>query len=292
MTTSSCSRPATRPRWRTSPGRWPPSGRTVIGVGDQPPHDAARRRPRRARALRARVAGRRGRGARRAARARPARPVRPGGVPVGAVHDPGGADPRGVRAARHDRRADGAVPRQGADEAGARRGRHPHAAARERDHRGRGVGGRRADRLPDHRQADRGRRLGRHLPGRLRRRAGRRAAAAAARAGGERRGVRRRRGAHVRHGLRGRGDPLRERDVVPAAAAADADARVGQPGVDRAARPRRCPTPAGRRDGRAGARRARASAPASRTWSGTARRPARRCSARSPPGRPARGWST
>ena len=61
---------------------------------------AAGRRPRRARALRARLAGRRGRGARRAARAVPARPVRPGRVPVGAVHDPRGADPGGVRAAR------------------------------------------------------------------------------------------------------------------------------------------------------------------------------------------------
>ena len=53
---------------------------------------AARRGPRRARPLRARVAGRRGRRARRPPRARRARPVRPGGVPVGAVHDPGGAD--------------------------------------------------------------------------------------------------------------------------------------------------------------------------------------------------------
>ena len=31
------------------------AGATVIGVGDQPPHDAARRRARRARALRARA---------------------------------------------------------------------------------------------------------------------------------------------------------------------------------------------------------------------------------------------
>ena len=48
----------------------------------------------------------------------------------------------------------------------------------------------------------------------------------------------------------------------------------------------------GRAMGAAGARARSASAPGSRTWSGTARRPARRCSARSPRGRPGRGWST
>ena len=47
---------------------------------------------------------------------------------------------------------------------------HPHAVARERDDRGRGLGGGRADRLPAHRQADRRRRLGGHLPRRLGRR--------------------------------------------------------------------------------------------------------------------------
>ena len=131
-------------------------GATVIGVGDQPPHAVPEAGPRGAGALRARLARRRGRGAGRPARPRPARADRPGGVPVGAVHDPGGADPRGVRAARHDRRADGAVPGQGADEADARRRRHPHPVARQRDDRRRGLGGRRADRLPAHRQADRG----------------------------------------------------------------------------------------------------------------------------------------
>ena len=50
------------------------------------------------------------------------------------------------------------------DAAGIRTPRHV-----EHDHRRRRVGGRRADRLPADRQAHRGRRLGRHLPGRLRR---------------------------------------------------------------------------------------------------------------------------
>ena len=55
------------------------------------------------------------------------------------------------------------------------RGRHPHPPARQHLHRARGLGGRRADRLPADRQADRRRRIGRHLPGRLGGRAGRRA---------------------------------------------------------------------------------------------------------------------
>src|ERR671916_757151 len=76
---------------------------------------------------------------------------------------------------------------------------------------------------------------------------------AAARARGQRRGVRRRRGVHLRHDLRRRPDPVRARPLVPAAAAADAHARVGQPGVDLAARPVRAA--AGRRtaDGPGGA---------------------------------------
>ena len=45
-------------------------------------------------------------------------------------------------------------------------------------------------------------------------------------------------------------------------------------------------------DGPRGAARAGLPRPASRTWSGTGWRPARRCSGRSPPGRPARGWSS
>ena len=96
-----------RPRWRYfTRGAGAAVGATVIGVGDQPPHvaaDAARD----ALAHYEHVSlGRRGRRARRAARAGPARPDRPGGVPVGALHGPGRAHPRGVRAAGHDRRAD------------------------------------------------------------------------------------------------------------------------------------------------------------------------------------------
>ena len=79
------------------------------------------------------------------------------------------------------------------------------------------------------------------------------------------------RGAHVRHGLRGRGDPVRERDVVPPAAAADAAARVGQPGVHRAARPVRAGARGRPRDGPRRCWPRWASAPGSRTWSGTAR---------------------
>ena len=187
----------------------------------------------------------------------PARLDRPGGVPLGAVHDPGGPPPGDVRPARPHRRADPAVPGQGDDEARARRRGHPHAVARQRAHRRRGLGGRGEGRLPAHRQADRRRRLGRHLPGRLRRGTRRSAPPAAARARGQRRGVRRRGGVHLRHHLRRRADPVRARALVPAAAAADAHARVGQPGVDLAARPVR--PPPGRRaaDGRGGARRAR-----------------------------------
>ena len=43
--------------------------------------------------------------------------------------------------------------------------RDPHAVARQRDNRGRGVGSGGAGGLPADRQADRRRRLGRHLPG-------------------------------------------------------------------------------------------------------------------------------
>ena len=74
-----------------------------------------------------------------------------------------------------------------------------------------------------------GRGLGRHLPGRLGRGARRRAAPDPPRPGGQRRGVRRGGGVHLRHGVRERPDPVRERLLVPPAAAAGADARVDQP---------------------------------------------------------------
>ena len=67
---------------------------------------AARGGPLGARALRARESRRRGRGARGVARAVPARLDRPGGVPLGAVHDPGRPHPGDVRPARPHRRAD------------------------------------------------------------------------------------------------------------------------------------------------------------------------------------------
>ena len=180
-------------------------GARVIGVGDQPPHALPERRPRVARALRARGPRRRGRGARGAARAVPARLDRPGRVPLGAVHDPGGPDPGGVRAARPDRRADRAVPRQGDDEAGARRRRHPHAVARQRD-----APSPRSGR-PPRRSATRSSSSRSPAPARPTptgstptRSSTAVLPAAAARARGQRRGVRRRRGVHLRHHLRRR----------------------------------------------------------------------------------------
>ena len=127
------------------------------------------------------------------------------------------------------------------DAAGIRTPRHASTTTR-----GGRLGGRRADRLPADRQADRGRRVGRHLPRRLRGGARRRAADAAARARGERRGVRRGRGVHLRHRSAPAAEILfehvlwyRPRPLQMRAA------RVGQPGRDLAARPRR-PAPAGR----------------------------------------------
>ena len=120
-------------------------------------------------------------------------------------------------------------------------------------HRRRRLGGRRADRLPAHRQADRRRRLGRHLPGRLRRGA----RPTCCRCCGTCREV------SVEEFVDGEeftfdticadGEILFEHVLlVPAAAAADAHARVGQPGVDLAARPVRARTwPGGRRMGAA-----------------------------------------
>ena len=139
-------------------------GATVIGVGDQPPH-AVPEVARHALAHYEHVSLS-DEGAVMAALhgLAQARADRPGGVPLGAVHASRGTDPRDVRAARDDRRADGAVPRQGGDEAPSGRRRHPHPVARPCDERRADLGGRRADRLPPHREADRGGRLRRHLP--------------------------------------------------------------------------------------------------------------------------------
>ena len=80
--------------------------------------------------------------------------------------------------------------------------------------------------------------------------------------------------------------------LVPPASAADAHARVGQPGGDLLPRPGRARTSraAGRWAGRCWRR--SASRPASPTWSGTARTTARWSSARSAPGRRACASST
>ena len=132
------------------------------------------------------------------------------------------------------------------DAAGIRTPRHASTLDRRRS-----LGGGRADRLPADHQADRRRGLGRHLPGRLAGRAGRRAADDRPRRGGQRRGVHRGRGVHLRHRLRGRERPVREHQLVPAAAPAGAQPRVDQPDDRRAARHRQ--RLAGRRRGRWGA---------------------------------------
>ena len=109
----------------------------------------------------------------------------------------------------------------------------------EHDDRRRGVGGGRADRLPAHRQADRRRRLGRHLPGRLGRRSWPRCCRCCATC---RRSASRSsstpRSSPTTPSARTEG-PVRERLLVPPATAADAHARVGQPGDDLAPRPDR-----------------------------------------------------
>ena len=70
---------------------------------------------------------------------------------------------------------------------------------------------RRAHRLSDHRQADRRRRIGGHLPRRQRRRRSTTCSRKLAwRGRGERRGVRRGDGVHLRHHLRGRRGALRQ----------------------------------------------------------------------------------
>ena len=112
---------------------------------------------------------------------------------------------------------------------------YPYPLACQRDDCGGRVGGRGTGWLSTHRQADRRCWLGRHLPGGFRPRAGGGAAVASARTRGQRRGVHRRGGVHLRHGLRGRIDLVRERHVVSAATLADEDARMDQPGVDRPA---------------------------------------------------------
>ncbi len=159
------SRPASRPRCRSSPAAWPRSVRASSGIGDQARAGAAPRACAGALGLPPGVVAV-GRGGGRGGGARGPRPgrLRPRRVPVGARHAACGAHPRGARAARDDGRRDRAVPRQGVDEAGARRRRHPHPAPRPRGHHERRPRGRRADRLPADRQADRRRRLGRHPP--------------------------------------------------------------------------------------------------------------------------------
>ena len=138
-----------------------------------------------------------------------------------------------------DRRADRAVPRQGADEGGPRGRRHPHTARRAQHDRGGMPGGRRAGRLPVDRQADRRRRLARHLPGRRRRCARRRAGPPRPRPRGQRGGVHRRRRVHLRHGVRRRPDRLRQHLLVPAPTARRQAGRADDPAGDRPARPRR-----------------------------------------------------
>ena len=170
-------------------------------------------------------------------------------MPVGALRRPRRPHSRAPRPARHERRAGDVVPRQGADEAGARRGRHPDAAARVGEHRRRHLGGGRGDRLPAHRQADRGRRLGRHLPRRHRGGPRDRHHDDRARPARQRRGVRRGGGVHLRHRVRQRRDPLRERQLVHPPPAPAAKPRVDQPGHPRPLR-QGAPAPRGRdRDG-------------------------------------------
>ena len=93
----------------------------------------------------------------------------------------------------------------------------------------------RADRLPVDHQADRRCRFGRHLPGRLPGRARERAADDRPRGDRQRGGVHRGRGVHLRHDLRGREHPLRQRVLVSAPAAAGPVPRVDQPADRRAA---------------------------------------------------------
>ena len=190
--------------------------------------------------------------------------------------------------------ADAAVPRQGADEAGARRRRHPHAAARRA-------------RPP--------------WPGSGRPPSGSATRSSSSRSPAPARptptgSTPPRELAEVLPMLRHvpevsveefvdgeeftfdtvcaeRQDPLRERAVVPPAAAADAAARVGQPGVDRRCATCRCPHLPG---GRAmGAQVLAALGFRDRVHAHGVvpqARPARRCSARSPRGRRAPGSST
>ena len=194
-----------RPRWRYFTRALAAVGATVIGVGDQPPSRRCRPRPgtrwrttstcrwpTRTRCSRRCTACPGTRGSTRSSASgsrtwswRPASGRR-SGCPGMTVEQ--------TMPFRDKERM-----KQVLDAAGIRTPRHASATTRRR-----GVGGRRADRLPADRQADRRRRLGRHLPGRLRRRAGRRAADAPARPRGERRGVHRRRGVHLRHHLRER----------------------------------------------------------------------------------------
>ncbi len=188
---------------------------------------------------------------------------------LGARDDPRRAPARGPRRPRHDRRADGALPRQGEHEAGARRGRRAHPAPPPRDERGRGARRRRAAGLPADHQAHRGRGLRRHLPPRKPRRARGRAAEGAAREGDERRGVHRGRGVHLRHDLRRRAHPLPQLRVVPAQALGGPQQRVDQPPDDRAQGPHRPAAPARHRARPPRGRGARLHRRGSPTWSGS-----------------------
>ena len=134
------------------------------------------------------------------------------------------------------------------DAAGIRTPRHVQHV-----HRRRRLGGGRADRLPPDRQADRGCRVRRHLPGRLGRGAGR----------GPRHGPARRRGSASRSSSRRRSSPttpsardgrdaVREHLLVPPAPAAGPQPRVGQPDDRGPARPRRRPAASRPGDGRRG----------------------------------------
>ena len=79
------------------------AGADVIGLGDQSPEALPAHRAGRPGALRpGRLAGRRGPGRRDRARPGQAAADRPGGVPVGALHDPGRPAAGGTRAARAD----------------------------------------------------------------------------------------------------------------------------------------------------------------------------------------------
>lgn len=180
-------------------------GARALGLGDQPPRDAPRGRPRGSIGLL--VGGqpvRRGGGDRRGPALGTAGLDRPRRVPVGAGDAARRPPARGPRSTRDDCRRDRAVPRQVGDEGSPRPRRHPHPAPCPLGDRPGGAGGGGADRLPAVLQADRRRRLGGYLPHRRRGRPRADPAAPASRRRGQRRRVHRRRGVHLRHHLRRR----------------------------------------------------------------------------------------